>query len=130
MKKLILIIAILFACSFTLQAQDFRFVSWEDVDYYSTSGYFFEYDKLDHLVGSMGLCAAFEFLSEEHGWKYALLCGVLWEVKDGFFDCEVYGDWGGEGFDLFGDLAADAAGIGIWKGLCWVWDAIMGVVYR
>ena len=126
MKKLILITLIIFACSITVQAQDFRFVSWEDVDWCSENGYYFQYDKLEHLVGSMGLAAAFGYLSEEHGWKYALLAGLLWELKDGFFEYEIYGEWGGEGFDLFGDFVADGIGVGIWKGLCWVWDSIFG----
>jgi hypothetical protein len=126
MKKAILVALIVFACSVTLQAQDFRFVSWEDVDYLSENGAILRYDKLEHLVGSMGLCGMLEFYSEEHGWKYALLAGLLWELKDGFYEYETYGSYGGEGFDFFGDLVCDGIGVAIWRGLSWIWDSIFG----
>ena len=125
MKRLLIIVMLLLIPVIGL-SQDFRFVSWQEVNYLSEDGALLRYDKLEHLVGSFGLAATFSQISAEHGWKYALLCGFIWEIKDGLMDYEIYGEWGGEGCDLYGDFVADGVGIALWNGLGWIWDAIFG----
>jgi hypothetical protein len=49
-------------------------------------------------------------IDHKYGWKYALLAGFLWEVKDGFICWQKYGAIGGDGFS-YKDYTADFAGM-------------------
>lgn len=108
MKKLIILLVFV---SFPVFAQ-FRIA---DDHWDSKQGTVLKHDKLEHFAVSSGLTIGLQILDKKNGWKYALLSGFLWEIKDGLMPYEKYGEFGGEGFSSK-DLIADAVGvfIGYW----------------
>lgn len=90
--------------------QEFRALGYDTDSFKSTNGTIYRYDKVEHFVGSAVLTHTLMYISDEKGWKYALLAGLAWELKDGFVPYEKYGKWGGEGFSPK-DLLADASGV-------------------
>jgi len=128
MKKLIVLMVLV---SFPTFAQ-FRTLDWNKDKWNSPKGHFLRYDKIEHCIGSAGLTISLTTLDEKNGWKYTLLAGFLWEVKDGFMPFEKYGHWGGEGFstkDLIADVIGVAIGYGIFKGGKWLLRIIKGGDY-
>lgn len=100
-------IIIVFALCFNAIA-GFRF---SNSDFNSTSGTVIKYDKVEHLVGSMLLFKTIDsFTDNRTAVQYSILCGIAWEIKDGFMPYEKYGWFGGDGF-CFRDLAADVFGV-------------------
>jgi len=118
MKRLVILLVFV---SFPIFAQ-FRTLDWKNDKWNSPNGHFIKYDKIEHCLASAGLTISFMAFDEKN-WKYALLSGFLWEVKDSLFPYEKYGQWGGEGFsskDLIADMAGVAIGYGIYQGGKWL----------
>ena len=74
---------------------------------------YFSIDKFEHLIAAFVgtlLLLVFSNISILEGALWALLWGIVWEIKDGLLDYEIYGYWGGEGYDAI-DLQYDMIGI-------------------
>ena len=89
----------------------YRWLKWNDDRWLSTQGAVLHYDKIEHALTSAVLALIATFLMPLlAGCLLVLFIGALWEIKDGYMHCEVYGWWGGEGFS-WKDLIADSIGI-------------------
>lgn len=91
-----------------------KFLPWKDDHWNSRNGHVIRYDKIEHFLGSViltAICA--KLFGPGYGSVLAFVCGILWEVKDGYVP---YDGKHIEGFS-WKDLIADAAGVVLYYGL-------------
>jgi len=85
---------------------NFKFLSWDKDEWFSTQGTILKFDKLEHLfLAVIGVLILVYLLKFELSLSFALifLLGITWEIRDGLIK-------NGQGFSKK-DLIADFVGI-------------------
>lgn len=85
---------------------NFKFLAWNQDEWFSSQGSILKYDKLEHLLlAVIGVVICVYFLKIEVMLSLSLifLLGIAWEIKDGLIK-------NGQGFSRK-DLIADFVGI-------------------